>query len=393
MPAASTMGSVFLYLGLMLFLAVGWGFWFFQLFCSPKLMMRFDWVWCGLAGFCAHAIFLQNLVYLNQPLRITACLGAIIAAVGLALMIIRTQWSKVTREIRLDIITVSAIGVIVFCLQGWALLRTGSENYFGRARFDQVNYVQTAEFLVEKPFHTELADIGLHPWLLKGVIGTAAAAELNCQWELLNNDYNLDKVNNSFVREARDSLRAYPDITYLIEGDDSLATAWLCYYGRSSDVYLYNNKVGDVKTPMDSFEFRRAPAGLRNYRRLNTHGVFDEEPYEPAPRLDIAGESWKTTDAGANFYGSDSSLAIRIHRYGENPSKLKSVFEAFISTQTQDMISVLLVDKHTGGSMAVDIRGQGSLQFEMNLEGGVNDYQLTTSLKKPASPCLLPFKG
>src|SRR5258708_39270410 len=112
MPAASTMGSVFLYLGLMLFLAVGWGFWFFQLFCSPKLMMRFDWVWCGLAGFCAHAIFLQNLVYLNQPLRITACLGAIIAAVGLALMIIRTQWSKVTREIRLDIITVSAIGVI-----------------------------------------------------------------------------------------------------------------------------------------------------------------------------------------------------------------------------------------------------------------------------------------
>ncbi len=60
-------------------------------------------------------------------------------------------------------------GASVFCFQGWVVAHEGPTNFYGYAHHDHVNYVQLAEFLVEKPFSTKLADVGLHPWLVKAI--------------------------------------------------------------------------------------------------------------------------------------------------------------------------------------------------------------------------------
>ena len=53
--------------------------------------------------------------------------------------------------------------------QGASLRGIGAERYVGRGTIDQVNYVLTAQFLVEQPYSTGFREIGLRPWLYKAV--------------------------------------------------------------------------------------------------------------------------------------------------------------------------------------------------------------------------------
>ena len=52
--------------------AAGWSVWVWNFAGRPAPLRRSAWLWCGLGGFCAHALVLQGLVYLDVPITRTA---------------------------------------------------------------------------------------------------------------------------------------------------------------------------------------------------------------------------------------------------------------------------------------------------------------------------------
>ena len=149
--------------------AAGWGVWVWVLAGRPAPFRRTAWLWCGLGGFCAHALILQSLVYLDVPIARAAWPAFGIAWAGLAVAAwlgwrgrgvgLRSGWS----EARL----LAGVFLVVVAVQSIGLFWVGPADYYGKGRYDQANYVVTAQFLVERPFSTTGRDIGLHPWLAK----------------------------------------------------------------------------------------------------------------------------------------------------------------------------------------------------------------------------------
>lgn len=150
---------------------MGWGTLVWRVAGRPVIFRQLNWLWCLLAGFCAHALVLQNLVYLGVPLKYSAwpALVAGIIAVGFTIGPVVAAWRKTTRGARRDARALLAtFGVTSFVLLGF-VLRSGPAHEFGRARYDQANYVATAQFLAEKSFSTTTAEIGLHPWISRAI--------------------------------------------------------------------------------------------------------------------------------------------------------------------------------------------------------------------------------
>ena len=151
--------------------AAGWGVWVWNFAGRPAPLRRTAWLWCGLGGFCAHALVLQGLVYLDVPITRTAWPAFAVAWAGLATAAWRGWRGRGTgsgqgwSEAR----WYAGVFLIVIAVQSIGLFWVGPAEYYGKGRYDQANYVVTAQFLVERPFSTAGSDIGLHPWLAKAV--------------------------------------------------------------------------------------------------------------------------------------------------------------------------------------------------------------------------------
>ncbi|MBI3885500.1 MAG: hypothetical protein HY302_07200 [Opitutae bacterium] len=160
-------------LGVLLFTSAGWGYLIYR---SGRKANFFpppagDILICATAGLCLCFIVLQNLVYAGIKLEWSSWLGLSAAAAGLAFWWRDRSGSTVApcaRTTQACWLWLSS-GLLVFCFQGAALIYHGPAHYYGNAHQDQVNYVQLAQFLVERPFSTSLADVGLHPWLVKAI--------------------------------------------------------------------------------------------------------------------------------------------------------------------------------------------------------------------------------
>ncbi len=114
-------------------------------------------------GAAGVIVVLQNLVYLDVPLRLSTPFFWAATAVawlwfwragGLRASCATYPWAAV------------APAALVFVVQGCGLLWVGVREYQAMAWDDQYNYVCIAQFLVDVPFHTPWPALGDQPWLI-----------------------------------------------------------------------------------------------------------------------------------------------------------------------------------------------------------------------------------
>jgi hypothetical protein len=154
----------------LLLTAAGWGFWLFRCFDRRRARRPEDALLCGVAGLCACWLFQQDLVYLGLRLAWSAWIAAAIALLGVGGI-----WRRIAASRAGDAggwrrwLAPASVVILVFGFQARGVVYHGPSDYYGYASQDQVNYVQLAEFLIEKPYSTELRDVGLQPWLVKGI--------------------------------------------------------------------------------------------------------------------------------------------------------------------------------------------------------------------------------
>ena len=148
--------------------AAGWGYWIYRLCGRPADRAGTFGLLCALAGWCAGVLMLQDLLICDARLRWTAPAAGAIALAGLSGWWRDQRQPALTAPYRLGWAPI-ALMAAVYLFQSAGLIQAGPRDYYGYARQDQSNYVLLAEFLVEKPFSTTLADVGPHPWMVKGV--------------------------------------------------------------------------------------------------------------------------------------------------------------------------------------------------------------------------------
>ncbi len=153
----------------LLLTAAGWGVWIWLLAGRPAPFRQLAWLWCSLAGFCAHALALQGLLYLNQPLAWTAWLGMGIAiAGGLTGIWLATKHRTARSRVGwIDARLLLAVGIAAFAIEAAGVIAVGTCDFYGKGRYDQANYVTLAQFLADRPFATDVSDIGPQPWLVR----------------------------------------------------------------------------------------------------------------------------------------------------------------------------------------------------------------------------------
>lgn len=145
--------------------AAGWGYWVFRSCGRPADRAGTFGLLCALAGWCAGALLLQDLLIANIRLQWSSpCAGAV-AAAGLV------AWARDRPSLPAYRLGWPAIALFfgVFGFQSAGVIHAGPANYYGYARQDQVNYVSLTQFLLEKPYSTTFAEVGLHPWMVKGI--------------------------------------------------------------------------------------------------------------------------------------------------------------------------------------------------------------------------------
>jgi hypothetical protein len=148
--------------------SAGWGAWVSRLL---KIELNERWsasIYCGLAGFCAQILFLENLVYLELPVRYTAWAAGLIGLAGWG--VIYTRWKQGGLTLRPEwkkaLLVALLVFTCVFLLQGIGLISNGPHEYYGNVSYDHVNYVLLGQFLLDNSFSMNF-DPGLHPWLYK----------------------------------------------------------------------------------------------------------------------------------------------------------------------------------------------------------------------------------
>jgi len=124
------------------------------------------WVWCGVAGFCAAILAVQALVYVDVPIGRSAPVLFFVSLGALAWCgwQSRRQWSW-RGEGRAALLFGGAT-VLAMAVHLTSLVGIGRERFLGKAQLDHVNYVSTAQFLMDERFSTDPQEIGLRPWLV-----------------------------------------------------------------------------------------------------------------------------------------------------------------------------------------------------------------------------------
>jgi hypothetical protein len=121
------------------------------------------WLEAPFVGLATVILVLQNLVYLNVPLR--RSVPWFWLAVGLLWLLmlgrrgLKDSWRHCPRA-------VLAGCAAVYLLQGLGLLLVGAPSYLGHRMSDQFNYITIAQFLSDCPFSSSPAEIGPRPYLL-----------------------------------------------------------------------------------------------------------------------------------------------------------------------------------------------------------------------------------
>ena len=171
MPLLAHSAQILFQLAVILLTAVGWGFWIARCALKRPARAAAELLLCGAGGLCACWLVLQNLAYFGVRLAWSAWFGA-----GIAILGVFTLWRSKRSESRFearnasrDARSLGSVTLLVFAFQAAGLIYHGPRDYYGHATQDQVNYVQLAQFLIEKPFRTTLAEVGLQPWLIKGI--------------------------------------------------------------------------------------------------------------------------------------------------------------------------------------------------------------------------------
>jgi hypothetical protein len=124
-----------------------------------------DHVLAPFLGLSAIVLVLQNLVYLNLPVRWTAPLFWLLVLLG---------WLWLWRQgglARPWPWPLLIVAVLVFLVHGAGLLVVGPLDYVARGYSDQCNYVCTAQFLSDEPFHTPLEALDHRVYMASVVSG------------------------------------------------------------------------------------------------------------------------------------------------------------------------------------------------------------------------------
>lgn len=157
-------------LTILCFTCIGWGYWVWLLCGFKKSSQGPDWLLSMLCGFCACILALQNLVYWGLRVKWTAWFAVVVAAAGCFQFVRR--WLKErgpSIDRKKDPWITVVVFLAIFAFQGVGLFRQGPQDYYGYAHNDQVNYTLLSQFLVEEPFSSELKDVKLKPWMVKGI--------------------------------------------------------------------------------------------------------------------------------------------------------------------------------------------------------------------------------
>jgi hypothetical protein len=124
------------------------------------------WVLAPLIGQSIVILALQNLVYLNVPVRISTPL-LWLGTAGLWL------WLRKTRGLRAQDQpppwALLALGATTYLIQGSGLLIAGVAAYVGRAWHDQLNYTLVAQLLADYRFSLPLEAVDNHPYLVRAI--------------------------------------------------------------------------------------------------------------------------------------------------------------------------------------------------------------------------------
>lgn len=144
--------------------AAGWGYWLSRL-CGSGWQT-------AAAALCAGWLVLQDLLPLGVRLSQSSWWAAAVAGTGIVAWSVRNIRPGPARQAvcslpRLG--TGTGIFLAVFAFQAAGLVFWGTRDYYGYGRQDQVNYTETAEFLIEKPFGMRRDQVQLEPWAVKGI--------------------------------------------------------------------------------------------------------------------------------------------------------------------------------------------------------------------------------
>ena len=132
---------------------------------SALLKLLFSFI----GGLFLAVLLPQNLIYLAVPIRVSAWFVMGLAGVGFYLK--RRDWIGWIRTLRTnaDVQILCIVAVLTVAFHSVVPVQQGIDSYYGKAHPDQLNYVFLAEFLKEKPYGTDIRDIGHEPWLLMPV--------------------------------------------------------------------------------------------------------------------------------------------------------------------------------------------------------------------------------
>jgi hypothetical protein len=118
-------------------------------------------------GLAVIVLILQNLVYLDVPLKQSA---PFLWAGLLALWLWLYRSGQLGACLQSCPRAVLAAALLVYLVQGISLFRLGASAYVGRAHTDQYNYTCLAQFLMDEPYDTRPEDLGKRPYLIPAMV-------------------------------------------------------------------------------------------------------------------------------------------------------------------------------------------------------------------------------
>ena len=137
-----------------------------QLLFKQKEDKETIWIAAPFIGLAVITLVLQNLVYLDVPIRYSTPWLWISVCLLWGWMVKSDQFIAIFRAIPVFVL-LSALAVYIINALG--LIAAGARYYVGRGWHDQFNYTATTQFLVDLPFSSSFSDITTSPYLLPAV--------------------------------------------------------------------------------------------------------------------------------------------------------------------------------------------------------------------------------
>jgi hypothetical protein len=132
-----------------------------------KPLNELAWIEAPFLGIAVIALVLQNLIYLDIPVR----LSAPVIWIGVLLLWIYFYRSGQLREcLRACPLAPFAGALFVYLFQGIGLLVVGARYYVGKAWADQFNYTSIAQLFIDDRFSLPLQEVGNRPYLVPGIV-------------------------------------------------------------------------------------------------------------------------------------------------------------------------------------------------------------------------------